>query len=684
MSNDVKIKVTMENATKPVIAGLKGDLHDVETASDKAGNKLSSIGERSKTVKGDLARLDDGIRSSTRALSDLHSALANTDDAAQRLDIRKAISKVQADLASSQKARKFKLTELFDLEPDGNFAQRLMGNISSALASAPPLAIAGGVIGAALAPSIAAGIGAGIAGGVGLAAIGGGVALIAKDPIIASNAERIGSTFKDKITKSARGAFEGPVVESLGKLETLANRSAPKIGKIFEATAPAVRGLTTNIVHLADSFMDDLVTAANNSGPAIDALGGILEHTGASVGDMISTLSEDAPAGASALEDLDMSLQNIIHTTTMFIDGLADIKSGADSFDEKIDSSRNSIEDFFTKMSGGRAVFDITADGYEHGTEAAKLYSEGIIGAKGSLNDYEHYLHPAAEGTKKLSEEMSVAEEAANGEKAALAGLANELKAQVDPVFGLLDASDKLTTAQKKYADSVKKSGKNSTDSKEALRDLAGAALDLEGKAGALGDTFNGTMTPALRNTLHAAGLTDKQIDELGKQFREAKRDGDRFAKNYVASAKVNGTSGASQKIRSITDDLRDFQGTWTATMITNYKTFGKPGSHGGLAHGGIKGAANGANSSGLTWVGENGPELADLPPGTSVHTAGDSQRMMKGAGGQGGEQALVIRLDDSGDAGLLREIVRHLRFEVSTQGGGSVQRTFGDSRVSA
>src|SRR6185295_16514833 len=110
MSNEVKIKVTMENATKPVIAGLKGDLHDVETASDKAGNKLTSFGDRSKTLKSDLAKLDDGIKMSTRTLSELHSALANTDDAAQRIDIKKAISRVQSDLAASMKAKKFKIT----------------------------------------------------------------------------------------------------------------------------------------------------------------------------------------------------------------------------------------------------------------------------------------------------------------------------------------------------------------------------------------------------------------------------------------------------------------------------------------------------------------------------------------------------------------------------------------------
>ena len=45
------------------------------------------------------------------------------------------------------------------------------------------------------------------------------------------------------------------------------------------------------------------------------------------------------------------------------------------------------------------------------------------------------------------------------------------------------------------------------------------------------------------------------------------------------------------------------------------------------------QGAATGGTRSGLTWVGEQGPELVNLPSGSYVHTASQSARMASGGG---------------------------------------------------
>ena len=44
MASEVKIKVTVENDTKGGLSGVTAGLHDVETAADKAGNKVSDFG----------------------------------------------------------------------------------------------------------------------------------------------------------------------------------------------------------------------------------------------------------------------------------------------------------------------------------------------------------------------------------------------------------------------------------------------------------------------------------------------------------------------------------------------------------------------------------------------------------------------------------------------------------------
>jgi phage-related protein len=88
-----------------------------------------------------------------------------------------------------------------------------------------------------------------------------------------------------------------------------------------------------------------------------------------------------------------------------------------------------------------------------------------------------------------------------------------------------------------------------------------------------------------------------------------------------------------------------------------------------GFAHGGITGAASGGARGGMAWVGEQGPELVQLPFGSRVRSAGDSRRLMGGGGGGGGSRLveLVINLDGRT---IARQIFDPLRGEVRDRGG--------------
>lgn len=104
----------------------------------------------------------------------------------------------------------------------------------------------------------------------------------------------------------------------------------------------------------------------------------------------------------------------------------------------------------------------------------------------------------------------------------------------------------------------------------------------------------------------------------------------------------------------------------------------------GGRRTGGVSGAASGATSSGLTWTGEDGPELLDLPPGTAVHTKGDSARMAGGGGGGGGggsSQPIIVQLVLDGKV-IAQQLVDPMRDLVRTGGRGSVQQMYGQRGV--
>lgn len=98
-------------------------------------------------------------------------------------------------------------------------------------------------------------------------------------------------------------------------------------------------------------------------------------------------------------------------------------------------------------------------------------------------------------------------------------------------------------------------------------------------------------------------------------------------------------------------------------------------GFWGGFAHGGVTGhAAEGGPRSNLTWVGEQGPELVDLAPGSTVHTAGQSRNMAQGSGSSSAAVTLTVNSNGSDVSEMLLAI---LRKSIHAQ-GGNVQEVLG------
>lgn len=87
-----------------------------------------------------------------------------------------------------------------------------------------------------------------------------------------------------------------------------------------------------------------------------------------------------------------------------------------------------------------------------------------------------------------------------------------------------------------------------------------------------------------------------------------------------------------------------------------------------------IGGSASGASPSGLTWVGENGPELISAPAGSRVYSNGDSNRMA-GSGGSGSPIQVNFMLDGQMMASAM---VDHQRRIVRSLYGGNVQAAYG------
>ena len=649
--NEIVIKVKAEEDTGG-FTETKEQLHDVETASDKAGNAMTRMGRSSADLKSDLARLDTSIATSKAALGQLAHALANTDDAAQRIDIRKAMARIQSDLSASQKAHKIKLSEMLDLTPDPKIAIGFMSKLGGMLQTAgAPIATAagnhvgliiGGAAGAVAGPVLIQALGAALSGGIGAGVIGAGVMLAVKgDKNLEYAGKQAGQKFMGAITKEA-AVFRGPIRDSLGILEDAGDRVATKLGTAFDALSDDVVPFTRNITQAGERLVDMGVNVAKDSGPALDGLGDSLRLVTDGVGDMVETLASGGPEAADNLRLVAGAMADLLRYTGVTLDQLGKLANNP-------------------WITG--PLIPLLRKHYKDAADA----SDDMAGS-----------------TSNVAEEMSNAERAARGEQNALAGLSDELTAQTDPVFGVLKAQRELRKAQEETAKATKEHGESSDAAQAALQKQAMAALSLESNVGKLGATFNGKMTPALRATLRAAGLTDKAIDGLEKQFGAAQKAGNSFAKTYKANAKVEGAAAARRALYGVRDAANDIPRAVTIAMrITGVTNVSKAAAsiRKQYAHGGITGAANGSMGDGLTWTGEGGPELLDLPPGTRVHSAGDSKRMaeQQSSGGTPLADNMVLEARWVGGGSALEQFLSEsIRLIVHRVGGGSVQNTFG------
>ena len=615
MSNEIKIKVSSE-MNPAGLRDAKRELHDVETAADKAGNqvadldrKLSGLGNKTVKVKVDVDAdkmpVLDGGNKSVKVKVEPDKASASS-----------FFSKL-ADTAASAAGPAMKLM--------GNHAGITFGT-AAGVAAAPVLFSA---LGSALSATAGVGVlGAGVA-----AAIAGDKQLQRAGKTMASN---VFDAFKEEAT-----TLKEPIRESFGVLEDAGERVARKWGDTFDELrgdlVPFVRDVVSGTERITDAFAN---VAKDSGKESLDALGDTWKLLADGVGDFVEIVSDSGPEAADNLRLVAGATGDLLRQTGHLMDMTASLANNSWITGPLIPMLR------------------------EHYAEAAE--ETGLF----------------AKHTQGLSDAMVDAQNAAEGELSALEDLSKELKAQADPVFGIIKAQQDLEQAQMDTAQATKEHGKDSKEAQGHLQKQALAALNLESNIGKLGDTFDGKLSPSMRATFRAAGLTDKAIDGLEKQFRQAKKTGDQFARTYRAKAVLDGYRGVNGQLNGLLRDLRNFDGVWTATMITNYKTFGKPGSGGGLASGGIKGAAHGAMTSDLTWVGEHGPELMDLPPGTRVHSNPDSMRLANTAGGDGGGPITVNLVVDG--RVLAQATVEPLRSMVSRQASGSAQQFFGDRRVAA
>lgn len=491
-----------------------------------------------------------------------------------------------------------------------------------------------GTIGALVSTSAATlGIGAAIAAG------------IHRDQELAQAGKDLGTKFVDGFAEIAATSLAGPIEKSFTGLSAHADEVIEHWGDALRQIAPNVAPFIDSLGTGLSALSADLAEITAESGPVLNAFGDSFEELARDIGDSLKIITEDVDGNAQSIRVFFGFLGEEMKSLSQFF-----VDAGTDIREE-------------LEMWG---VWDDIVNKYGGGTKQIRRW------------------------TQDTADAFEQAAKAADGERQALIALSSELRGQADPVFAILQAQRDLKEAQEETAEATRKHGKSSDEAKEALVDQAMAALELEEAAGELGNAFRGEMTPAMEATLRAAGLTDGAIRALKRQFADAKKAGDDFAGTYTAHARATGIGTARNALYSVRDAANDIPravnvairitgDTNVSRQIRNIEKNMATGGIRGSANNRTRSSANGATNDGLTWVGEHGPELVDLPPGSRVHSNPDSQRMAQGAGSGGGWPGpLQVQLVLADGRVLAETVVDPMRDIVRTQFGGSVQEALG------
>lgn len=202
------------------------------------------------------------------------------------------------------------------------------------------------------------------------------------------------------------------------------------------------------------------------------------------------------------------------------------------------------------------------------------------------------------------------------------------------------------------------------------------------GKVVSIGQRGAQAAQRGVQNVINTVKRYAGKVVSIGQRGAQAARQAVQNIINTVrhyagktVSVGVRGAAAAVRAVQSVISRIRNFVGKTVSIGVNFFKgAGGKLASALGFAHGGIVGrAAEGGPRSNMTMVGEHGPELVDLAPGSRVRSNSDSRRILSSGGGS---QIMHITLM-IGDKQLGELMIDPLRKSIRTR-GGDVQGVLG------
>ena len=274
----------------------------------------------------------------------------------------------------------------------------------------------------------------------------------------------------------------------------------------------------------------------------------------------------------------------------------------------------------------------------------------------------------AADATEDTAKASQNAAKAYQEQSDALDALTERLLGAADGEMGFEEAIDNATGALKENGKTTDVHTEKGRNNRKALQDIVTSTIAWRKsikETGASQEDQN-------RVTEKGRGALIKAAIQMGMSKTAAKEYADKLlgipaARNTKASLSTPNLGAVKKRFDVVLADRVvhvDVITTRSTRIADNDKRTG-----------GISGAASGGARGSRTLVGEDGPEILDLPFGSMVRSNPDTERILAGGGGRGGGVTMIDLY--IGGRALGRLLIDPLKGEIRTQ-GGDVQAVLG------
>lgn len=314
-------------------------------------------------------------------------------------------------------------------------------------------------------------------------------------------------------------AIAGALVSGLDAVTGAAGRTTTalagaKLGFIGLAAGAVLVGLDMLMSKLSDTAKELERVRSVNVGGLVDDLER-LGRTGQVIGDLKDLFGEGSDGVDQFRDSLNVATASWWSWSDSINRSINEMSAADDRF-EKLDSAMAQLvstghdaDDVFQSLID---TYDLTDDQVQQLIDLLPQFNREAERQGAAAEE-------AADGVDVLTEAEAELEEQTDATIRSLKDLADELRAQTDPVFASVRAMQDLEEKQRAYNDALEEYGEGSTEANEAAMAWLESQVKAVDAAGDLADVTGGTLPHELRLMAEEMGISSDAVDWLESQL---------------------------------------------------------------------------------------------------------------------------------------------------------------------